>query len=180
MRIIGFAGWSGAGKTHVLRLLLPVLVERGLSVSTLKHAHHTFDIDHAGKDSYIHREAGAQEVLIASSHRLALMRELRGAPEPGLDELVLMLKPVDLVLVEGFKGWTTPKIEIHRTINAKPFLYPDDPLIRMLASDEKPVGFKGDWCHVDDIEALAEGVLKHAVARDDLLQTLKRRAGAEA
>jgi molybdopterin-guanine dinucleotide biosynthesis protein B len=89
-----------------------------------------------------------------------------------------MLKPVDLVLVEGFKGWATPKIEIHRTINAKPFLYPDDPLILMLASDEKPVGLERDWCPVDDIKALAEGVLKHAVERDDVLQTLKRRDGA--
>lgn len=180
MRIIGFAGWSGAGKTHVLRRLLPVLVERGFSVSTLKHAHHAFDIDHEGKDSFIHRQAGAQEVLIASSQRLALMRELRGAPEPGLDDLVLMLRPVDLVLVEGFKGWTMPKIEIYRTLNAKPTLYQDDRSIRMLASDEKPADLQCDWCHIDDIEALAQGVLKHAVERDHLLQTLKRRAEAEA
>ena len=177
MRVIGFAGWSGAGKTHVLRQLLPVLSARGFSVSTLKHAHHAFDIDHEGKDSYAHRQAGAQEVLIASAHRLALMRELRGAPEPGLDELLVMLQPVDLVLIEGFKGWTVPKIEIHRTINAKPYLYREDRFIRALASDERPADLQGDWCHCDDIDAIAEAVLRHAVARDALLLDLKRRDG---
>ena len=175
MRVIGFAGWSGAGKTHVLRQLLPVLIRRGLSVSTLKHAHHAFDIDHEGKDSYAHRQAGAHEVLIASAQRLALMRELRGAAEPGLDEFLMMLQPVDLVLIEGFKGWTVPKIEIHRSVTAKPFLYGSDPLIRLLASDEKPADLSCDWCHCDDIEAVADAVLRHAIARDELLADLRRR-----
>ena len=177
MRVIGFAGWSGAGKTHVLRHLLPALIGRGLSVSTLKHAHHAFDIDHQGKDSYAHRQAGAHEVLIASAHRLALMRELRGAPEPGLDALLGMLQPVDLVLIEGFKGWTVPKIEIHRTINAKPYLYGEDHYIRALASDERPADLALPWCHCDDIAAIADTVLQHAVLLEDLLLNLKRRDG---
>ena len=175
MRVIGFAGWSGAGKTHRLQSLLPHLIGRGLSVSTLKHAHHNFDIDHEGKDSYVHRQAGAHEVLIASSQRLALMRELRSSPEPGLDELLLMLAPVDLVLVEGFKGWTLPKIEIHRMVQNKPYLYPDDKDIKALSSDEKPAGLSLPWHHYDDIEALADAVMLYSIARDDLLLDLKRR-----
>ena len=104
MRLIGFAGWSGAGKTTLLEKLIPELVQRrGLSVSTLKHAHHNFDLDKPGKDSWVHRQAGATEVLIASGNRFALMHELRGAPEPPLHELLAKLSPVDLVLVEGFK-----------------------------------------------------------------------------
>src|SRR4051812_13927869 len=114
MRVIGFAGWSGAGKTTLLRRLIPVLVRRGLSVSTLKHAHHAFDIDQPGKDSWEHRQAGATEVLIGSANRWALMHELRGGPEPGLDDLLRRLSPVNLVLVEGFKRGSQAKIEVHR------------------------------------------------------------------
>src|SRR5215471_322925 len=123
MRIIGLAGWSGAGKTTLVAKLIPSILARGLKVSTLKHAHHAFDVDQPGKDSYLHREAGATEVLVASSRRFALMHELRGAKEPGLGELVGRLAPVDLILVEGFKRGNYPKIEIHRVANGKPFLY---------------------------------------------------------
>lgn len=135
MRIMGFAGWSGAGKTTLLAQLIPVLVARGLSVSTIKHAHHEFDVDTPGKDSHTHRVVGAREVLVASSVRFALMHELRGAPEPELPELLGKMSPVDLVLVEGFKRDRHPKIEIHRAEVGKPFLYPADPFILAIASD---------------------------------------------
>ncbi len=135
MRVIGFAGWSGAGKTTLIVKLIPELNRRGLSVSTIKHAHHNFDLDQPGKDSYEHRAAGAEEVLVASANRVALMRELRGAPEPSLGELFRLLKTVDLVLVEGFKRDPLPKIEVFRTANGKPPLYPDDRNIVALISD---------------------------------------------
>ena len=127
MRIIGLAGWSGAGKTTLLAKVLPLIVARGLTVSTLKHAHHSFDLDQPGKDSHTHRMAGATEVLIASANRYALMHELRGTPEPSLYELLAKLSPVDLVVVEGFKREPHRKIEVHRAANGKPLLFPDDP-----------------------------------------------------
>jgi molybdopterin-guanine dinucleotide biosynthesis adapter protein len=133
--LIGFAGWSGAGKTTLIVKLIPELNRRGLSVSTIKHAHHNFDLDQPGKDSYEHRAAGAAEVLVASANRVALMRELRGAPEPSLPELLRLLKPVDLVLIEGFKRDPVPKIEIFRLANAKPPMHPEDPHIVALISD---------------------------------------------
>ncbi|MFY9990551.1 MAG: molybdopterin-guanine dinucleotide biosynthesis protein B, partial [Rhodoplanes sp.] len=114
MRVIGLAGWSGAGKTTLLTRIIPRLVGRGLTVSTVKHAHHGFDVDHPGKDSYAHRVAGATEVLVSSAVRFALMHELRGAPEPELAQLLGKLAPVDLVLVEGFKREPHPKLEVYR------------------------------------------------------------------
>src|SRR5579871_2389003 len=126
MRVIGLAGWSGAGKTTLLRKLIPVLGRRGLQVSTLKHAHHGFDIDQPGKDSWEHRQAGATEVLIASANRWALMHELRGQAEPDLASLLARLSPVDLVLVEGFKRGPQPKIEVHRAAVGKPLLHDQD------------------------------------------------------
>ena len=114
MRVIGFAGWSGAGKTTLIVKLIPELNRRGFSVSTIKHAHHNFDLDQPGKDSHAHRSAGAHEVLVASANRIALMRELRGAPEPSLPELLRLLEPVDLVMIEGFKRDPYPKIEVFR------------------------------------------------------------------
>ena len=120
MRVIGLAGWSGSGKTTLVTKVIPVLVERGLRVATVKHAHHDFDTDQPGKDSYAHRAAGAHEVLVASANRLALMRELRGAPEPSLADLLRLIAPVDLVLVEGFKRDPLPKIEVYRAANGKP------------------------------------------------------------
>src|SRR5215470_1879511 len=129
MRIFGLAGWSGSGKTTLLAALIPELVARGLSVSTIKHAHHEFDVDRPGKDSWRHREAGASEVMVASSRRWALMRELRGAAEPSLEELIAKMGPADLLLVEGFKFDPHPKIEVHRPSIGKPLLFMDDPRI---------------------------------------------------
>jgi molybdopterin-guanine dinucleotide biosynthesis adapter protein len=136
MRIFGLAGWSGSGKTTLLVGLIPELVARGLSVSTIKHAHHEFDIDRPGKDSWRHRQAGATEVMVASSRRWALMHELRGFPEPSLDELVARMSPVDLLLVEGFKRQPHPKLEVHRPSLGKSLIYPDDPHVVAIASDE--------------------------------------------
>ena len=135
MRIFGLAGWSGSGKTTLLAALIPELVGRGVTVSTIKHAHHEFDIDQPGKDSWVHRQAGASEVMVASSRRFALMRELRDAPELSLDQLVARMAPVDLLLVEGFKREPHPKLEVHRPSVGKPFLYPGDPHIVAIASD---------------------------------------------
>lgn len=135
MRIFGLAGWSGSGKTTLLAALIPELTGRGVTVSTIKHAHHEFDIDQPGKDSWVHRQAGASEVMVASSRRFALMHELREAPEPSLTELVARMAPVDLLLVEGFKREPHPKLEVHRPSVGEPFLYPDDPHIVAVASD---------------------------------------------
>jgi molybdopterin-guanine dinucleotide biosynthesis protein B len=136
MRIFGLAGWSGSGKTTLLAALIPELVARGLSVSTIKHAHHEFDIDRPGKDSWRHREAGATEVMVASARRWALMHELRDAPEPSLDELVGRMSPVDLLLVEGFKRQPHAKLEVHRPSLGMPLIYPGDPHIVAIATDE--------------------------------------------
>jgi molybdopterin-guanine dinucleotide biosynthesis protein B len=159
MRAIGFAGWSGAGKTTLIVKLIPELNRRGLSVSTIKHAHHNFDLDQPGKDSYEHRAAGAEEVLVASANRVALMRELRGAPEPSLAELLRLLKNVDLVLVEGFKRDPLPKIEIFRVANRKPPLYPDDPNIVALISDAAGPSSGLPHALIDDVGAAADLVL---------------------
>jgi|SRR5690349_9557245 len=137
MHIFGLAGWSGSGKTTLLTAIIPELGARGLSVSTIKHAHHEFDIDRPGKDSWRHRQAGAHQVMVASSRRWALMHELRGEPEPSLDELVARMTPVDLLLVEGWKRHPHPKVEVHRPSLGKPLLYLDDPWVVAIASDEK-------------------------------------------
>jgi molybdopterin-guanine dinucleotide biosynthesis adapter protein len=162
MRLIGFAGWSGAGKTTLIVKLIPELNRRGLRVSTIKHAHHNFDLDQPGKDSYEHRAAGAEEVLVASANRVALMRELRGAPEPSLADLLRLLKAVDLVLIEGFKRDPYPKIEIFRAANSKPALYPEDPHIVALISDSCEPPAHLPHASIDDIAAAADLVLAHA------------------
>ena len=135
MNVIGIAGWSGAGKTTLLTRVIPRLVARGLRVSTIKHAHHEFDVDRPGKDSHTHRMAGATEVLVSSANRFALMHELRGAPELSLGALLAKLSAVDLVLVEGFKREAHPKLEVYRAVVGKPLLAPDDPNIVAIASD---------------------------------------------
>ena len=168
MRLIGFAGWSGAGKTTLLARLIPVLVARGHRVSTVKHAHHNFDVDKPGKDSHTHRTVGASEVLISSANRWALMHELRGAPEPDLPELVARLSPVDLVLVEGFKKDHHPKIEINRAELGKPFLFPDDPFIIGLASDRPVPDCPRPVIDLDDIEAIADFADQHAAPVDSI------------
>src|SRR6266702_655576 len=129
MRIIGLAGWSGSGKTTLLAKVIPRLVVRGLKVSTLKHAHHGFDVDQPGKDSHTHRAAGATEVLVSSANRWALVHELRGQAEPALGALLAKLSPVDLVLVEGYKREPHPKLEVHRGALGAPLLAPGDQAI---------------------------------------------------
>jgi molybdopterin-guanine dinucleotide biosynthesis protein B len=134
-KVLGLIGWSGSGKTHLLTRLLPLFIARGLTVSTIKHAHHGFDLDQPGKDSYQHRAAGAREVLIAGGRRWALMHELDGEPEPGLPELLAHLAPCDLVLVEGFKLSPHPKIEVFRAGLDRPSFWPDRPDVVAVASD---------------------------------------------
>ena len=135
MKILGLAGWSGSGKTTLLKNLLPELIKRGTSVSTIKHSHHNFDIDKKGKDSYIHRAAGAYEVMIASTNRWALMHEIRNAPEPNLSQLISQMTPVDLLIIEGFKFDNYQKIEIIRSNFKKPLLALNDKNIIAIASD---------------------------------------------
>ncbi|WP_020177176.1 molybdopterin-guanine dinucleotide biosynthesis protein B [Methyloferula stellata] len=171
-RVIGLAGWSGAGKTVLIAKLIPVLNARGLTVSTLKHAHHAFDIDRPGKDSYVHREAGATEVLVASSNRWALMHELRGAPEPSLEELLRHFSPVDLILIEGFKRDPHPKIEVHRAANGKSFLYPEDPNILALATDAQDAKLPLPSAHLDDTAAIADLMWTLALPLDETLARL--------
>ncbi len=179
MRVIGLSGWSGAGKTTLIVRLIPALEARGFRVSTVKHAHHAFDIDKPGKDSYRHREAGATEVLVASANRWALMHELRGAPEPSLAELLVKLAPVDFVIVEGFKADAHAKLEVHRVANGKPFLFPEDPNIKAFVSDlSDPAVVLPEQlprAHLDDIDAVVALVSKFASPVDATLQALAAR-----
>jgi molybdopterin-guanine dinucleotide biosynthesis protein B len=156
VRLIGLAGWSGSGKTTLLAKLLPVLIARGRTVSTLKHAHHGFDVDQPGKDSHTHRLAGAHEVLVSSARRWALMHELRDEAEPTLAQLVAHLSAVDLVIVEGFKSQNHAKLEIHRSAVGKPLLYLHDPNIVALVSDERPANLALPFADLDAIEAIAD------------------------
>jgi molybdopterin-guanine dinucleotide biosynthesis adapter protein len=137
MRIYGVVGWKNAGKTGLMERLVTEICGRGFTVSTVKHAHHTFDVDHEGKDSHRHRIAGAREVLLASRNRFALMHELRDEDEPTLEDLLTRLSPVDLVLIEGYKRDTHPKVEAHRAETGNPLIAPDDPTIRAVASDTR-------------------------------------------
>src|SRR5262249_37306304 len=164
MRIIGLAGWSGAGKTTLVAKLIPAITARGLKVSTLKHAHHAFDIDQPGKDSYAHRMAGATEVLVSSQNRFALMHELRGAPELTLNELLAKLSPVDLVIIEGFKREPHPKLEVFRAEVGKPLIHPEDPHVVAVASDCALPQARVPRVDIDDVAAIIDILLKHAVA----------------
>lgn len=158
MKVLGLAGWSGSGKTALITRLIPALGRRGLTVSTVKHAHASFEIDHPGKDSYKHRRAGAREVLIASGRRWALMHEEKAAdPDERSDFATLLarLSPVDLVLVEGFKFHPHPKIEVHREVNGKPFLHPEDPHIIALATEAPPRACPLPVFPLDDGEGIA-------------------------
>lgn len=170
MRVIGLAGWSGAGKTTLLVRLIPVLTSRGLRVSTLKHAHHGFDVDRPGKDSHEHRTAGASEVLVSSRRRWALMHELRDEPEPALPALLQKLSPVDLAIVEGFKREAHPKVEVHRAANGKGFLFHGIPNVVALASDASVPDAPGPVAHLDDVGAVAELMLRFARPVGDIWQ----------
>jgi len=178
-RLIGLAGWSGAGKTTLIIKLIPALKARGYSVSTVKHAHHKFDIDKPGKDSYQHREAGAEEVLIASSKRWALMHEGADGEDPRLGDLLPHLGSVDLILVEGFKHEAHAKIEVHRAANEKPLLYPDDPTIRAIATDAADLNPDTNpplpHAHLDDTQAIADFVLHFATPLTETLPLLQKR-----
>lgn len=158
MILFGVVGWKNAGKTGLMERLVTEITGRGLSVSTIKHAHHSFDVDHPGKDSYRHRAAGAREVLLASRERFALMHELRGVDEPTLEALLAKLSPVDLVLVEGYKRDAHPKIEAHRAVTGSPLIAPDDPTIRAVASDT-PLALDRPVFDLDDTVAIADFIL---------------------
>ena len=168
MKVIGLAGWSGAGKTTLLTRVIPLFREQGLRVSVIKHAHHKFDIDVPGKDSWRHREAGAEEVLVSSANRWALMHELRGEHEPRLPELLQKMSRVDLVVVEGYKSEPHRKIEVYRAANGKPLLFPGDAGIVGIASDVA-VETSLPTAHLDDIPSVADMVRRSAISLDDLM-----------
>jgi molybdopterin-guanine dinucleotide biosynthesis protein B len=174
MRVIGLAGWSGAGKTTLLVKLIPELTRRGVRVSTVKHAHHAFEIDAPGKDSFEHRMAGAGEVLVASGRRWALIHELRGAAEPPLHVLLKQLSPADLVIVEGYKAYAHPKIEVHRAANGKPFLYPTLANVRAIAADVEVPDAPVPVVPLDDIGAVADCVWAEALPLGEVIAELER------
>ena len=160
MKVFGFAGWSGSGKTTLIEKLIPRFVDAGLRVSLIKHAHHTFDVDQPGKDSYRHRHAGASEVLVTSSSRWVLMHELRGAAEPAFEEQLKHLSPCDIVIVEGFKHAPIPKLEVWRRQTGEPLIHPNDPHIVAVASDTR-VDTKLPVLDLDDDAAIASFILAH-------------------
>jgi len=168
MKVIGLAGWSGARKTTLLTRIIPYFLKEGLRVSVIKHAHHSFDVDVPGKDSWTHRQSGAAEVLVSSAARWALMHELRDAAEPRLPELLNKLSRVDLVVVEGFKSEPHRKIEVHRLANGKAMLFPDDPGIVGIATDGA-VETALPVAHLDDIPAIAAMMQRSAIPVEDVL-----------
>ena len=160
MQVFGFAGWSGSGKTTLIEQLIPRFTRRGLSVSLVKHAHHEFDLDQPGKDSFRHRQAGCREVLVTSAVRWAVQHELRGAPELTLEGALQRLSACDLALVEGFKAAAIPKLEVYRASVGKPLLHPGDPRIVAVATDSEletalPV------LPLTDVDVVATFILRH-------------------
>jgi len=178
MRIIGLAGWSGSGKTTLVTSVIPVLARRGLKVATVKHAHHEFDIDQPGKDSWLHRQAGASEVAIVSSRRWAIVHELgqgpAAEPEPPLTDILAKLSPVDLVLVEGFKRHAHPKLEVFRAAVGKPLLHPDDDCIVAVATDAPLPQAAVPVLMLDDIEGIANVLQAEALPRDRIAPPLEK------
>src|SRR5215469_934313 len=169
MRIIGLAGWQNSGKTTLLAKVIPRLVARGRTVSTVKHAHEGFDVDQPGEDSHTHRMAGATEVLVGSAKRFALVHELRGAEEPSLRELLARLSPVDLVIVEGYKAHPHPKLEVHRACIGKPLIHPNDSWIVAVASDVPLPGTELPVLSLDDIDTIADVLLVESAPLDQVL-----------
>ncbi len=165
MKVYGVVGWKNAGKTGLMERLVREITGRGLTVSTVKHAHHSFDIDQEGKDSWRHRAAGAKEVLLASRHRFALMHELRGEEEPALETLLARLAPVDLVLIEGYKRDRHPKVEAHRAETGNPLIAPGDPTVRAVASDV-PLELDLPVFDLDDTERIADFILAETGLRE--------------
>jgi molybdopterin-guanine dinucleotide biosynthesis protein B len=168
MKVIGIAGWSGAGKTTLISRVIPYLRQQGLRVSVIKHAHHDFDVDVPGKDSWVHRQSGAEEVLVSSANRWALMHELRGAAEPALPELLKKMSAVDLVVIEGFKSEPHRKIEVVRKANGQPPLFPGDPAIAGIVTDTA-VETTLPVAHLDDIPAVAAMMRQYAIPVADVL-----------
>ena len=160
MKIFGFAGYSGSGKTTLIERLIPLINARGFTVSLIKHAHHTFEVDQPGKDSFRHRKAGCTEVLVTSSRRWALMHELRGAPEPALGELVERMSPCDLLFVEGFKREAIPKLEVYRACVGEPLIHPHDQNIVAIASDGR-IETALPQLDLNDAKTVADFILKH-------------------
>lgn len=173
LRVIGLAGWSGAGKTTLLAKLIPVLVARRVRVATLKHAHHHFDVDHPGKDSHTHRQAGASEVIVSSSRRWAQIREVVEGEEARLPDLLRRLTPAGIALVEGFKRESHPKLEIFRHGNGRPPLHPDDPRIVGIASDVPFPEAGVPVIDLDDVESIADLVLARAEPLESVLARLE-------
>src|ERR1700722_8782949 len=171
-RILGIVGWSGSGKTTLIIRLIPLLVARGLRIATLKHAHHAFDVDQPGKDSYEHRKAGASEVIVSSARRWVQMHEIGDGMEAGLGELLRRLSPCDLVLVEGFKTERHPKLEVFRAKTGKPPPPQDDPCIVAIASDQEFPGANIPVVNLNDIEAVAKVVLERSEPLEKVLAAL--------
>ena len=170
MRIIGLAGWSGSGKTTLVTRVIPVLTGRGLKVATVKHAHHDFDIDQPGKDSWLHRQSGASEVAVVSSRRWAIIHELGDEAEPSLPAMLAKLSAVDLVIVEGFKRHAHPKLEVFRAAVGKPLLHPEDDCIVAIASDVPLSNAPLPVLSLDDVEAIATMLQAEALPREQIGQ----------
>lgn len=168
VRVFGFAGWSGSGKTTLIEKIVPQIAARGMKVSLIKHAHHGFDLDRPGKDSYRHREAGCSEVLIMARERWALLHESRGEPEMMLEEALARMSPCDLVLIEGYKAYSVPKLEVHRVAVGKPLLCPGDENIVGIATDAIASTPLAGWSEnlprfdIDNTASIAEFVLNSA------------------
>jgi molybdopterin-guanine dinucleotide biosynthesis protein B len=172
-KVLGIVGWSGSGKTTLIVKLIPRLVARGLRIATLKHAHHNFDVDQPGKDSYEHRKSGASEVIICSARRWVQMHELADAPEPTLAALLRRVSPCDLVLVEGFKTERHSKLEVVREATGQSPLYPDDPHVVAVASDRELSGASIPVANLNDAEAVARLVIDHAEPLESVLARLE-------
>ncbi|MDP2752729.1 MAG: molybdopterin-guanine dinucleotide biosynthesis protein B [Rhodocyclaceae bacterium] len=160
MKVFGFAGYSGSGKTTLIEALIPRFTAKNLKVSLIKHTHHNFDVDKPGKDSHRHREAGCSEVLLTCDNRWVLMHELRGLPEPGFEEQLSLLFPCDLVLVEGFKYTPIPKLEVHRPLHHKPFIWPENSDIIAVATDAT-LDCPLPLLNLNDHDAIAAFILNH-------------------
>ncbi|MEK9682996.1 MAG: molybdopterin-guanine dinucleotide biosynthesis protein B [Rhodospirillaceae bacterium] len=163
MRVFGITGWSGSGKTTLIKRLITALRKEGISVSTIKHAHHSFDVDQPGKDSFEHRKAGAKEVLVSSSNRWALMHEMREEGEPVLIDLIKKLSKTDLILVEGFKNEPYPKLEVYRETLGKRPLWPSDGNIIAVASNSVPANLTTEFVSLEDLDRIVALVLSHAL-----------------
>lgn len=176
-RVLGIVGWSGSGKTTLITRLIPLLTQRGLKITTVKHAHHAFDVDQPGKDSYEHRKAGASEVLVSSVRRWVQMHELADGPEATLQELLRRASPCDLILVEGFKRERHPKMEVYRAALGKSALYPEDPRIVAIATDQDLPDSRVTVVDLNNIPAVADVVLARSQALEQVLGMLEGAAG---